>query len=122
MGEEDGRRGELLPRECETVTEPLAAGTVADLIVVLDEDDELIAPRRLRWASKAPPPGCVVLARVDEGLPQRLAQMGEVPVLLRVGTCLTDELDLEARGGSRRPTARRGHIRLVSGEDHLGSR
>ena len=30
------------------MTEPLAAGTIADLIVVLDEDHELIASRRLR--------------------------------------------------------------------------
>jgi hypothetical protein len=38
------------------VTEPRAAGTVADLVVVLDEDDELIVPRRLWCTAEASSP------------------------------------------------------------------
>ena len=53
--EEDGGRGQFPLGQGEEVGEPFAAGTVADLVVVLGEDDELVSPGRRRRATKAAP-------------------------------------------------------------------
>jgi hypothetical protein len=67
------QRGGKLPRlERDQRRQPVADGAVADLIVVLDADDEAIGRNAIRRRTVTPAPVGAVPAVVHESIPQRL--------------------------------------------------